>query len=349
MKELLLVVLFIIIGETNYCQNMIPNPSFEEETVITKHWSGTLFAFNRRVKQWDSPTQGSPDILFVNSLDKMFPARPKMDLSGYHPRTGSFMVGIKTFGCVSSTSHCKEYVQVKLSEPLKPGEKYFFEYWVNPIEPSVKVNSFGLGLSKQRIQNHSQIGLIDIDPIWVNHEVIDDSLGWQQIAGVFEVNDSYEYIVIGNFKPDDELKYKRENNGLKYGYYLLDDVLLRPLHQELSTNERIVLENILFEFDQAVINESSKPQLSDLVGYLKSNDKYHIEILGHADSKGSDQYNLQLSQARADAIKDYLKQKGIEGSRINTLGLGSAFPVLNNDTAKNRNVNRRVEIKIVEK
>lgn len=244
--------------------------------------------------------------------------------------------------------------QIKLKEPLQPDEKYYFEYWINPIETSVKVNSFGLAVSMERIKDISVSGLIDMYPISMSEELIEsDSNKWQRISGVFEADDKYEYIIIGNFSPDKSIEFTKEKDGLTYGYYLLDDVALRPLNpkvaQELSTNEIIVLEHVMFEFDKAKIQEVSKPQLDELAKYLSSNENYQLEIMGHTDSKGSVAHNLKLSQERANSIKQYLTEKGIDELRIVPIGLGSKYPIVDNETEENRKINRRVEIKVIEK
>jgi len=334
-------------------QNLVHNPSFEEVYEVTNRWSGTFSVFNRRIKYWNSPTQGSPDILYIESLGKMHPKRPKVDLTKYRPRTGKFMVGIKTYGCETNTLHCKEYLQMRLKEPLQAGRQYVFEYWVCPINTSVKVNSFGLTFTMERMKDINQTGLIDLYPIVMDETLIDsDSLEWQQITGVFTADDAYEHMIIGNFSPDRAIEHKVEPNGLDYGYYLLDDVMVRPLdpnsQTEIKTNEVIVLENILFEFDQSILQDSSKPSLDQLVAYLQDHPSHHIDIMGHTDAKGSAAYNLQLSQERAQTIATYLADSGVEMQRINPMGLGSQYPLVDNDRAEGRKLNRRVEVRILE-
>ena len=242
----------------------------------------------------------------------------------------------------------------KLKEPLRAGEQYFFEYWIRPINTSIKVNSFGLVVGIERMQNLNISGLIDEYPISMQEKLItDDSIKWHRISGTFESDDDYQYIIIGNFGSDKSMEVEQEENGLKYGYYLLDDVLLRPLyqntHQKISLNETIILENILFEFDKATIIETSKPELDNLVKVLKSNDKFIIEIMGHTDNQGSLAHNLKLSQKRADSIKEYLTKNGVEVDRVIAKGMGSEYPIVSNDSEENRKINRRVEIKINER
>lgn len=313
----------------------------------------TFGEFNWNMKFWDSPTQGSPDILFLDYLGQMFPKRDLVDLSTYTPRTGKIMLGIKTFGCPSNSSPCKEYLQVKLEAPLQAHHQYYFEYWVCPIKPSIKVNSFGIALTKSQTQNYLEIGTINLQSVHTQQEIITgDSAIWHRISGVFETDDSYSHIVIGNFEEDEFMISRKEAGGLDYGYYLVDDVLVRPIDQNrLATykvDEVITLEHILFEFDQAVLLESSKPSLDELVNYLQINQELNLEVIGHTDAVGTKEYNLKLSRSRANAIKAYLVEQGINASRVRPMGLGNEYPLVKNDSEENRQLNRRVEIKLTE-
>lgn len=344
-------------------QNLVVNPSFEKVTEIVPRWSGTYAIFNRRMVHWESPTQGSPDILFIKLLDKMMPKRDKVDLSGYEPRTGKFMLGLRTYGCKNGVMHCKEYIQIKLTEPLQFNQDYYFEFWVQPISTSVKVNGMGILLTTERQEDLMNDGLIELYPMVMNEEVIGaDSSSWQKISGEFKADQRYEYLTVGNFLDDGYIEFKSEPDGLEYGYYLLDDVLLRPLNgktpeppppppkqtTKLKTNEVLVLENILFEFDKAILQDVSKPQLHELIEYLKSNDRYQIEIRGHTDAIGTTQRNQELSEQRANTIKNYLTTHGIQAQRVHPVGFGSSIPLAPNDSEDNRKINRRVEIKITE-
>ena len=263
-----------------------------------------------------------------------------------------FMVGLKTYGCATQTSHCKEYLQIKLKEPLQPGERYAIEYWVNPIVPSVKVNSFGLAVSENRSDDFWETALIQLKPVFINKEIIDAQVNdWQRISGTFVSDGTYAYIIIGNFGSDLTMNAKFEPEGLDYGYYLLDDVQLthipRAEKPALVTNKVVVLENILFDFDKAELQEVSRAPLDELATYLLSHPDYGIDIMGHTDAEGGAAYNLTLSQQRADAIAQYLILGGVEEARISPKGLGNAFPVLGNDSEENRRMNRRVEIRII--
>ncbi|MGC9323654.1 MAG: outer membrane beta-barrel domain-containing protein [Desulfomonilia bacterium] len=104
-----------------------------------------------------------------------------------------------------------------------------------------------------------------------------------------------------------------------------------------------VFRNIYFDFDKADIKDESLPILDEVSMYLEENADMKMEIQGHTDSVGPDEYNMRLSQARAESVKDYLVNSGIGNERLVAKGFGETNPVAPNDTAENRAKNRRVE------
>lgn len=106
-----------------------------------------------------------------------------------------------------------------------------------------------------------------------------------------------------------------------------------------------VLNNIYFDFDKSELLPASLPQLEKLLDLMKGND-HKILIMGHTDSIGTDNYNQQLSTARARAVYDWLIQQGINGKRLGYKGYGATLPVASNNSPQNRALNRRVEIRI---
>lgn len=101
-----------------------------------------------------------------------------------------------------------------------------------------------------------------------------------------------------------------------------------------------------FGFDSSNLTSSAKTNLDKLAQVLKNNPDTNINIYGYTDSKGSDAYNLSLSERRANAVKSYLVAKGISSSRIFAMGRGENDPVASNDTEAGRAENRRVEFAI---
>ena len=105
-------------------------------------------------------------------------------------------------------------------------------------------------------------------------------------------------------------------------------------------------EKVLFGYDQSDLSAQAKTNLTKLANVLKKYPDTNIEVLGHTDDKGTDQYNQGLSERRANAASNYIKSQGIASSRLSTRGLGESDPKVANDTDANRAENRRVEFVI---
>ena len=105
-------------------------------------------------------------------------------------------------------------------------------------------------------------------------------------------------------------------------------------------------EKILFEFSKSDLSTAAKTNLDKLVAVLNKYPNTNIEVQGHTDSRGTDEYNMGLSQRRANTVADYLKSKGITNSRITTKGFGESAPGYTNDTPEGMAQNRRVEFLI---
>ncbi|MEQ8240531.1 MAG: OmpA family protein [Cyclobacteriaceae bacterium] len=133
-------------------------------------------------------------------------------------------------------------------------------------------------------------------------------------------------------------------NDLKESDTIKTDILMSKIEKGVS----IVLKNIFFAFDKDELKTSSYTELKRLLKYMQNGDIEKIEISGHTDSVGDDNYNQDLSQRRAGAVVDYLITNGIDRNRLTYAGYGESKPVVPNDTKENRQLNRRVEFKILE-
>ena len=99
--------------------------------------------------------------------------------------------------------------------------------------------------------------------------------------------------------------------------------------------------------NSADLNAQFYNALNGVTMVLKEYNKTVIEVAGHTDSSGSDQYNMQLSERRAQSVASYLSSQGVQSSRLMTVGAGETRPVASNDSEQGRSANRRVEMTIV--
>jgi outer membrane protein OmpA-like peptidoglycan-associated protein len=113
--------------------------------------------------------------------------------------------------------------------------------------------------------------------------------------------------------------------------------------------ELFTLKGVLFEFDKSTLTKGAKDTLGIAVRYLKDHGDVRVEIQGHTDSKGSDEYNMKLGERRAESVKAYLGTQGISADRVTTRSFGESQPVAENtingkDNPAGRALNRRVVI-----
>lgn len=117
----------------------------------------------------------------------------------------------------------------------------------------------------------------------------------------------------------------------------------------IDLGETIRLNNIFFEYDKADLKSESESELNRLIKFLKDNPTVQIEISGHTDDQGSDEYNKNLSQKRVNSVVAYLTSKGIEKERLKGVGYGESKPISENTSEEGRAKNRRVEFTILKK
>ena len=106
-------------------------------------------------------------------------------------------------------------------------------------------------------------------------------------------------------------------------------------------------DNITFAFNSSELNPAFNSVLDKVAAVANQNPSTVLEIAGHTDSIGSDAYNDQLSQRRAQAVGNYLMSRNVNGQRLMMVGGGERYPVASNDTEAGRAQNRRVEISVM--
>ncbi len=130
-----------------------------------------------------------------------------------------------------------------------------------------------------------------------------------------------------------------------YDIYVFDlDAVDAP---EVVDMKRFVMRNINFEFDSAILSESSYTEIDSLAAFLTENPLIKIEISGYTDNSGSDEHNMTLSLERAASVMSALIDREISVTRIEAVGYGASRPLVPNDSEKNKALNRRVEVRVM--
>jgi len=343
--------------------NLVPNPSFEQLRKKNPDLNAEPYiAYRNYMSKWASPTKTTPDLIFnIN------------DGTSDEARTGEKMIGILTHNPISKRSDTwREYVQVKLDQPLTEGKEYVMEFWIKRHrQANMASNNIGAFLGKAPIVEKNYEPITDMELVINQTDIINpDEPKWEKISGSFHAQGGEKFLIIGNFHNNENTKFKTVKNlgepAWANPYYLLDDVSLREIIVEepepiiaeveepvfedvkIEKGQVIRLDRIYFDFDKYDLLESSNEQLDQLVSLLNKYQSLKIAIHGHTDSRGSERYNETLSHQRSKAVHDYLLNQNIDYTRLEFRGFGEIQPVDTNDTEEGRQYNRRVEFVVLE-
>jgi outer membrane protein OmpA-like peptidoglycan-associated protein len=125
--------------------------------------------------------------------------------------------------------------------------------------------------------------------------------------------------------------------------------LLTQLNQVLQTKDTargliVNMSDVLFDFNKATLKPGARERLARVSGIILAYPDLHLQIEGHTDSIGSDTYNMELSEKRAEVVRDYLVSQGVNATNVSARGFGKTAPVASNETPAGRQMNRRVEL-----
>jgi outer membrane protein OmpA-like peptidoglycan-associated protein len=174
-----------------------------------------------------------------------------------------------------------------------------------------------------------------------------DSLGYAEVLVPIGQRYDIEYLSLGRRNTMASVNVPEEPNQnirltLRYRRVRPAPPVLAP--QPATSQQRFILEGIVFETGSATIQTESFSRIDRVVEYMTHKTNSRIHVSGHTDNVGNPQSNKVLSEARAQSVREYLMSHGIDGSRIETVGFGEQFPIASNDTKEGRQLNRRIEV-----
>lgn len=170
-----------------------------------------------------------------------------------------------------------------------------------------------------------EVGIAHSDPLTGKYEIV--------------LQQGKEYSFFADKKDYYAIREHMDLSAINEYKELSLDLFLVPM----QVGKNIKLNNVFFEHALATLKPESEPELKSLVKLMKDNTKIRIRIEGHTDNQGPDDLNMKLSEDRAATIKAYLIEKGIDESRLESVGLGETKPVADNKKPHLRKLNRRVE------
>ncbi|MDF9797451.1 OOP family OmpA-OmpF porin [Catalinimonas alkaloidigena] len=142
--------------------------------------------------------------------------------------------------------------------------------------------------------------------------------------------------------------FKYEDSVMVYGDIQSDTVFYKEIFlKPIEVGVSVRINNIFFDNNESTLSPESFPELDQIGEFLQENPKLEVEIAGHTDDKGTDEYNEKLSQGRAESVVKYLIDHWIDEQRVKAKGYGESKPKVPNDSDENRQINRRVEFTIL--
>ena len=141
---------------------------------------------------------------------------------------------------------------------------------------------------------------------------------------------------IGAYQDKQEAELRRQTAGTGIGVSREGDVIKLNLP-----------DGVTFDFNKADLKPQFYPALNNVASTLREYNQTIVEVSGHTDSKGTDEYNQGLSERRAASVGNYLTGQGVQRERLEIVGFGKTRPIASNDTDLGRALNRRVEIRVV--
>ncbi len=184
--------------------------------------------------------------------------------------------------------------------------------------------------------------------------VIAKSINTKKETEGFVNQNTGDYAITVPVKKDEKFILTAKKKGYFFKSIFIDPnnkEYVPPTRKDFNTkkitkNVAIRLNNVNFKFDSYLLNDTSIICLDYLAQFLKQNKSKKITIYGHTDNVGSLLHNMELSQKRAESVRNYLIKKGVEAKNITAKGFGKSKPLTTNKTEKGRALNRRVEFVI---
>ena len=273
----------------------------------------------------------------------------------------------------------KEFLQVKLAEPLHRGTTYEFTmhirlaFWSNAL-----LRSFGALFSKGGYTKQADAVRSSMIDTICEKGGLSQGYRWFTLHGYYKADGGEKYMTLGNFAPEikkDLVRMRLIHFGLKEAYYFVDDIRLVKAKQfeekvevvivgpsarfneedsvlqvkkDIQVGEKVALNNLFFENGRYYLLPESYVELNKLSQYLIKNPNVEIRINGHSDNSGLKFKNQKISELRAREVFEYLIKKGVQ-NKMYFKGFGSEQPIAGNYPEAGRAKNRRVEFEIIKR
>ena len=346
MKKIALSIMTLALAFGTIAQDeneMVENGGFEQLEGKIKKAGSIEVAVG-----WMSPTKTSAD-LFARRVKAGFSV-PNNPFGKEEPYEGDVYAGIKTFSY--GDKEARTYVSAKLKTPMRKGLKYAVKFYVSLAEGSKYAsNNIAANFSKKQYNIAEDKSIMGESHVMhVENPVFNAMYGWDQVCGVYTATGGERFITIGNFSSNSDTKNERIKKPKSFtgtqmvsSYYYLDNISVElindesececesdkdeetsivyavsPVNPEGMKDEQIAKYTVVyFGYNKSKLEEGAEAHLDNIVYVMKKDPAYKLKLIVHMDKKEvEDQKANGIDQKRADAIKKYLMDKGVDGNRI---------------------------------
>lgn len=360
--------------------NLVLDPSFEFEEVKLLKSYGQLPLL---LKNWGSPNEAKAD-LYNNMAKGAKVAIPKNDFGTEEPFEGSGYAGFRAF--TKDPKKTRTYLQAKLSRKLTKDKTYCVKFNLSLSDLSKwGTNNVGIYFSDRKIQNANTNALTFLPQITekTNAPIVTMS-GWETICGTYLSNGKEEYIVLGCFGEEDNIKLEKvvkpatqEGMIMADAYYYLDNVEIVEIESvdacfcgktedrdpdliysrasakniDMKPSEIVNSTSVWFSYLSVEIPSMFEAELLEIAKLLQANPAMKVELTGHTDNDEQNETKTKkiyvgLALRRAEAIKKFLVDNGVAAASISVVGKDNAVPATDKTTPMGKAQNRRVVFQV---
>lgn len=357
--------------------NLVLDASFEIDDVKLLKAYGQLPTM---IKNWGSPNEANAD-LFNTMAKSTKVAAPKNDVGTEEPFEGSGYAGFRAF--TKDPKKTRTYLQARLTKKLAKDKLYCVRFNVSLADLSKwGVNNVGMFISDRKLQNANTNALTLIPQITEKTNApITTMSGWETICGTYLATGREEYIIIGCFGVEADIKQEKvikpagqEGMIAPDAYYYLDNVEIKEIisqsecfcgkkedkdpdliysrasakNVDMKPAEMVKATSVWFSYLSAEIPNMFEQELLDIAKLLQENPTMKIDLVGHSDNDEqnetkTDKSYIGLAKTRAESVKKFLVDNGVEAARISVSGKDNTVPATDKATPLGKAQNRRVE------
>lgn len=365
MSKSLKITLFLIFcgpilrGQNGY-QNLVVNPSFEQRIVNVPPRTVDMTDSIEEFVGWRSPTGYRAFVATTDPTTSLIIFDFEPGQRDFKAKTGKNAAFIDPYGWQSSrsigkTPEKRSYLEGELTEPLTVGQKYYVGFSIH--FHCLATNNVGIAFGFPKEVKDTSVRLrlkpVAAQRFGVNY---DKKNLWTFVVDSFVAEEAYTHCYIGNFLGNDSTA---TNGSIQFGHYVafIDDAFVLKAKTASMPPKKVVvkpvpplpkvLNSVQFKVNSTDFEANAFAQLDSAALTLINFPKLQILIKGHTSREGNADNNQRLSERRAEAVKNYLINKGITANRLETKGFGATQPIAAETTEENRRLNRRIEFEII--